>query len=96
VNNAAGNCVESTGVVVRLTVGPVGMTLFGLDQEGDALPVPLFSTDGVGGFFGLVGGSFADVSFDDIRVQEVVPEPATLLLLAGGLGAITIRRRRRE
>jgi hypothetical protein len=100
VNNAAGNCAapgdDHTGVAIRLLIGPTGMTLFGPDHVGESLPLPLFSLDGVGGDFGLVSSSFADVTFDDIRAQEVVPEPATLLLVAGGLAAARIRRRQRD
>jgi hypothetical protein len=62
VNNAAGNCGfpgdDHTGVAIRLLIGPVGMTLFGPSQIGESLPDPLFSPDGVSGYFGLVGGSF--------------------------------------
>jgi hypothetical protein len=92
VNNAAGGCStpgdDQTGVA-RLLIGPVDMTLFGLGQVGESLPSPLFSPDRVDGYFELAI-PYADVIFEDIRVQEVVPETASLLLLAGGLAAARI------
>jgi hypothetical protein len=99
VNNAGGNCSgpgdDDTGVVIRLLVGPWGMTLFGLDQDGEALPLVLFSPSGVGGFVGL-STNYADVRFDDVQSQEIVPEPATLLLLSAGIGGLAVRRWRRR
>ena len=99
VNNAAGSCAspgdDQTGVAIRLLIGPVGMTLFGPGQIGESLPEPLFSAGGAGGFFGLAGnGFYGDVSFDDVRA-DVVPEPATLLLVASGLITVATRRRQR-
>jgi len=98
VNNAAGNCIapgdDDTGVVIRLLVGSWGMTLFGHDQDGEALPLPLFSPI-VSGYVGLAT-NYADVSFDDVQSQEIVPEPATLLLLSAGIGGLAVRWRRRS
>jgi len=99
VNNAAGNCVspggDQTGVAIRVLIAnfPVGMTLFGDSHVGETLPNPLFS-GATQGFFGLTDGPYAYVFFDDIRAHEVVPEPATLLLVASGLAALVPRRRR--
>jgi PEP-CTERM motif len=97
VNNAAGNCAgpgdDHTGVTERLLVGPVGITFFGDEHVGESLPDPLFSLDGVSGYFGLVSGSVGEVSFDEIRI---VPEPATLLLVSSGLVAVAMRKRRRR
>jgi PEP-CTERM motif len=101
VNNAAGNCAapgdDQTGVAIRVLVGNFfanGITLFGPGQVGETLPNPLISSFGAGGYFGVGDGPYASVTFDDIRAQEVVPEPKTLLLLSGGLAALVTRRRR--
>jgi hypothetical protein len=101
VNNAAGNCAfpgdDQTGVVIRVLVGNLfggGITLIGQSHVGETLPNPLFPFANAGGFLGVGDGPFAEVHFDDIRAQGVVPEPATLLLLSGGLAALVTRWRR--
>jgi hypothetical protein len=69
------------------------LSLFGLSQDGEALPIPLFG-HGAGGFFGLVAGNYGEVTFDEVRSIETVPEPTTLLLVGSGVLVLARRRRR--
>ena len=46
---------------------------------------------------GAVPGSFADIYFDNVSVMgEVIPEPASALLIVGSAGALSLIRRNKQ